>query len=116
MRIKCLWAAIVPLLFCAACRPSLDERAARGAAAMEHYGCGSCHTVGGIPGARGLVGPPLNGIGSRMYVAGMLENTEQNMASWIHDPKAINPKTAMPNLGASEQDAGDMAAFLRTKK
>ena len=113
MRVSC---TILLLLSCIACRDRLDERAQRGAAAMERYGCGSCHTVNGISGANGLVGPPLTGIASRMYVAGMLQNTTQNLASWIHDPKAINPKTAMPNLGASEQDASDMAAFLSTRK
>jgi len=50
-----------------------------------------------------------------MYVAGMLENTPENMTAWIHNPKAINPKTAMPVVGASEQDASDIAAYLYAK-
>ena len=99
----------------AGCAQPSDEHAARGAAAIGRYGCGSCHTVKGVPGANGLVGPPLNGISARMYVAGMLQNTPENMTAWIFDPKAINPKTAMPKVGASEQDASDMAAFLRTR-
>ncbi len=43
-----------------------------GAAAITHYGCGSCHTIRGISGANALVGPPLTGFASRNYVAGML--------------------------------------------
>ncbi len=42
----------------------------RGALAFRRYGCGSCHSVAGSPGAEGLVGPPLGGIGARAYVAG----------------------------------------------
>lgn len=63
----------------------------------------------------GQVGPPLTGIKNRMYVAGMLENRTETMATWIRDPKSINPKTAMPNLGVTEQDARDIAVYLLTK-
>ena len=55
-----------------------------------------------------MVGPPLTGVGSRLYVAATLENTPENIASWIHDPKAINPKTAMTKLGVTERDAADI--------
>ncbi len=88
----------------------------RGAAAIFKYGCGSCHTIGGIRSARGLVGPPLTGVGNRMYIAGMLPNTPENIARWIHDPKAVNERTAMPALGVSEQDATDIAAYLYSTK
>jgi putative membrane protein len=84
----------------------------RGKAATTTYGCGSCHTIAGIPTARGLVGPPLTGIAARMYVAGVLPNTPEDIVRWIRDPKAVDEKTAMPALGVSEQDAVDIAAYL----
>jgi cytochrome c2 len=105
-------ALLILALWICGCRAPRGEQEERGAAAIKRYGCGSCHTVSGIPAANGKVGPPLTGVGSRTYVAGMLENTRENMAAWIRDPKAVNPKTAMPNVGASAQDANDMAAFL----
>ena len=108
-------AAAAALLLAAACGNGMDEHQRRGAAAIGRYGCGSCHTVKGVPGANGLVGPPLTGVGSRQYIAGMLTNTPDNMASWIYDPKAINPKTAMPKIGLSKQDAGDIAAYLHAQ-
>jgi cytochrome c2 len=89
---------------------------ARGSAAIFKYGCGSCHTIGGIANARGLVGPPLTGIRNRMYVAGMLPNTAENIVSWIRNPKEFNPKTAMPVLGVTQQDADDIAAYLYSIK
>lgn len=89
-----------------------SEKEAAATAAINRYGCGSCHTIGTIRNARGLVGPPLTGIGSRMYVAGMLNNNHGNMVTWIRNPKAVNPATAMPNLGVTETDARTIAAFL----
>ncbi len=87
-----------------------DPRAGREKA--RKYGCGSCHTIPGVPGADGLVGPPLAGIGGRMYIAGVLTNTPQHMMSWIMDPPAIDSATAMPNVGVTESDARDIAAYL----
>ena len=84
----------------------------RGVAAIGRYGCGSCHTIRGINGAVGLVGPPLTGVGDRMYIAGVLPNSPQNLVSWIRNPKAADEKTAMPVLGVTEQDATDIAAYL----
>jgi cytochrome c len=88
----------------------------RGVAAIGKYGCGTCHTISGIGTARGLVGPPLTGIGARMYVAGMLPNNVENIVRWIEDPKAINERTAMPKLGVTGQDAVDIAAYLYSTK
>ena len=84
----------------------------RGAAHIARYGCGSCHTIGGISSAHGLVGPALNGVRDRMYIAGMLNNEPDNLIHWIRDPKSVNPHTAMPVLGLSERDAADIAAYL----
>ena len=88
----------------------------RGKTAISRYGCGSCHTIAGIANARGLVGPPLTGIGARMYVAGVLPNNAENIVHWIQDPKAVNEKTAMPKLGVSGPDATDIAAYLYSTK
>lgn len=109
-------------LFLAGCATSVERSAVeltgadphRGAETVARYGCGSCHTIDGISGANGLVGPPLTGIANRMYIAGVLPNTPQNLVRWIQDPKQVNDKTAMPKLGLNERDAGDVAAYLYT--
>ncbi len=87
----------------------------RGMAAVSRFGCGSCHTIAGIPGAHGLVGPPLTGISKRVYIAGMLVNTPQTLIQWISDPHSVNAQTAMPNVGLTMRDAADIAAFLYAK-
>jgi cytochrome c len=88
--------------------------AQRGVAAMERYGCGSCHLIPGVSGAFGQAGPPLSGIANRIYIAGVLQNTPQNMVQWIQNPKAIDEKTVMPNLGVTPRDATDIAGYLYT--
>lgn len=95
-------------------RPVPDGDPEQGKQALARYGCGACHTVAGVPGARGLVGPPLTGIGERAYIAGVLANTPNNMVIWIMNPQVIVPGNAMPNLDVSEADARDMVAYLYT--
>lgn len=84
----------------------------RGAKLIAQYGCGSCHEVPGVNGANGLVGPPLTAFGKRSYIAGQLPNNAANLQRWIEDPQAVEPGTAMPNLGVTSIDARDIAAYL----
>jgi cytochrome c len=86
--------------------------AERGRLAIAAYGCASCHSIPGIPGVQGEVGPPLNAFGRRVYIAGLLPNTPAALEQWLLDPPSVNPRTAMPNLGVTQQEARDMAAYL----
>ena len=79
---------------------------------IRKYGCNACHEISGVPGARGLIGPPLENIGQRYYIAGELANTPDNLMSWIQHPHQIEPHTLMPDMGVSEQDSRDIAAYL----
>lgn len=81
---------------------------------IESYGCGACHMVPGVHAARGKVGPPLLFFAERTIIAGELPNTPENLEKWIEDPKQIEPKTAMPNLGVKPDEARDIAAYLYT--
>jgi cytochrome c2 len=86
----------------------------RGQELIQEYGCGTCHEIPGVDGADGLVGPPLSQIARRTYIAGELANSEDNMHRWIEDPQAVEPGTAMPNLGVTPRDAADITAYLYT--
>jgi cytochrome c len=88
----------------------------RGKDLIPYYGCPSCHTIPGIRQAEGGVGPPLTGVADRMYIAGVLENTPDNLMHWIRSPRDINLKTDMPNMYVTESDARDIAAYLLTLK
>lgn len=84
----------------------------RGRQLIESYGCGSCHEIPGVTGANGLVGPPLTRFGERSYIAGQLPNNAANLERWIENPPAVEPGTAMPDLGVTPIDARDIAAYL----
>jgi cytochrome c1 len=111
------------LLIATGCKNEAKQRAIaltgggdpdRGKAVIASHGCASCHTVPGVHGANALVGPPLTSMGSRTYVAGVLQNTPDNLIKWLKDPPAVDPKTAMPNLHLSDSDARDAATYLYT--
>jgi cytochrome c2 len=86
----------------------------RGVDAIERYGCGSCHVIPGIDGADGLVGPPLVQWSERKIIAGEVPNDTASLIHWIQHPQDIEPGTAMPDMGVTDQDARDIAAYLYT--
>ncbi len=86
----------------------------KGKAAIRRYGCQVCHSIRGVEGARGQVGPALDTIGSRSYLAGQLPNNPENLIRWIRDPQSVAPGTAMPDMGVTEEDSKDIAAYLYT--
>ncbi|HZI99111.1 MAG TPA: cytochrome c oxidase assembly protein [Gemmatimonadaceae bacterium] len=88
----------------------------RGHEAIRSYGCMSCHSIPGVAGAHARVGPPLDGIASRSYIAGVLSNTPDHMIEWLRNPPGIDSRTAMPNMHVTERDARDIAAYLYTLK
>jgi putative membrane protein len=88
----------------------------RGKAAIERYGCGSCHRIPGVSGAESVVGPSLEGIANRVYIAGHMVNGPDAMIAWIRDPRHFRTPTAMPDLGVTEQEGRDIAAYLYTLK
>jgi cytochrome c len=86
----------------------------RGKRTIVTYGCGSCHVIPGVPAAVGLVGPPLTDMADRRWVAGRVPNEPAALVRWIREPRAVDPGTAMPNLGVTEGEARDIAAYLYT--
>ncbi len=94
----------------------LGGDAKRGHDVIVSKGCGSCHTIPGVAAANGLVGPPLFYFSRRTYVAGMLPNNPENLAKWVKAPESVVPGVAMPNLGLTDQQARDVAAYLDTLK
>jgi cytochrome c len=118
-------ALLLSLAFLLACSPSSDlakearlwtggGNARAGRQEIRKYGCNACHSITGVPGARGLVGPPLDNIGNRSYIAGELPNTPDNLMRWIQHPHAVEAHTMMPEMGVTEEDSRDIAAYLYT--
>jgi cytochrome c len=83
---------------------------------LRQYGCGTCHEIPGVAAARGKVGPPLERLARRVYLAGSLPNTPENLGRWIREPQRIEPHTAMPDMQVSVEHSRDMVAYLYTLK
>jgi cytochrome c2 len=84
----------------------------RGKLALTQYACQSCHMIPGVTGPQTFVGPDLDGLAQRTLVAGTLPRNEANLVRWLRAPHEVKPGTAMPDLGVTERDARDMAAYL----
>ena len=81
-------------------------------ALMIRYGCAGCHTIPGVPGARGKTGPSLAGFAGRLYVGGAATNSGGNLVRWLVNPRSLNPHAAMPVTGISEAEARAVADYL----
>lgn len=84
----------------------------RGALVIGHQQCGSCHLIPGVADADGASGPPLTGFAKRTVIAGVIANTPDGLTAWLRAPQAAVPGNAMPDMGLSEQQARDVAAYL----
>jgi cytochrome c1 len=115
-----LLVASVALVLAAGFRQESERRASRltggsaehGKAAIAKYGCGGCHIIPGITGDKSYVGPNLESFPRRTYIGGVAINQPETLVRWIVNPKSIDAKTAMPNLGVTEKEARDIATYL----
>jgi nitric oxide reductase subunit C len=63
--------------------------------------CQSCHSLGG---QGGNVGPALDGVAARY--------SRSDLRSWLADPQAYKPGTAMPKLGLDDTQLDNLTTFL----
>jgi|SRR5438128_373805 len=113
---------VIAAIACGQCDRAVEQRASRwtggepsrGRLAIRRFGCSSCHSIPGIRGADALVGPPLDRIASRVYIAGSVPNTPQNLMRFLGHPHGPHPTTAMPEMRIPERDLRDIAAYLYT--
>lgn len=107
-------AATLALSACGAdeTRQVTDGDPDRGRTAVLDYGCVSCHTIPDLPEADARVGPDLGDFATRRMIAGQVPNQPEVLIQWLREPQSIEPGTAMPDMGISEQDARDIAAYL----
>lgn len=92
--------------------------------AFNQNQCQVCHTIRGVPGAQGLVGPDLTHVGSRVTImAGVRNNSEGNLKAWLLDPEYHKPGNVMykagykaMNIQMDESEADVLAKYLYSLK
>lgn len=107
----CRWWAAIALA--GAGPAAVADEAAHVQALLREHGCVHCHTIEGVRGARGRVGPPLTDFGSRRLIAGQHPNTLDNLTRFLLDPRALSPGSAMPRTVQDAAEARAIAAFLQ---
>jgi cytochrome c len=88
---------------------------AKGHDIVAHYGCTACHSIPGLSQTGDISAPSLAHVGSATTIAaGQVQNTPENLVTWIQAPARLKPGTSMPSMNVNEQDARNIAAFLYT--
>jgi len=95
-------------------QPFKEGNADAGKQVFTSKGCTACHTIEGVQGAVGTVGPNLTHIASQMY--NNFPNDPEFLKQWINDPQTAKPGTAMPKLGLSDEELNNVVSFLETLK
>lgn len=103
----------------AACKDPVQTRRepaspaqARGLAAIERVGCGSCHEIPGLDWPAGSIGPSLAGFDDVGLIAGQLPNRPGTLAAFIRNAPAVKPGSPMPPMPVSSREAEDIASYL----
>lgn len=92
-------------------QPATDE-AKKGALIFNERTCANCHALDGKA-LRPNVGPNLAHLDTRETLgAGVIDNTPQNLASWLQDAQAIKPGCLMPNLKLSSDEVQALVAYF----
>jgi cytochrome c oxidase subunit 2 len=79
--------------------------------------CIGCHTIGGVEGAVGTLGPNLTHVGSRdTFAGGIFELNEGNLRRWLEDAPRLKPGSKMPSgirdMGLTDEQIEALVAYL----
>jgi cytochrome c oxidase subunit 2 len=94
-----------------------EDLAAQGQQVFSEGECVTCHVLEGVSDPENPVGPDLTHFASRSVFAGaILENTPENVATWLRNPPAVKPGSKMPNLGLTPDEIQALVAYLESLK
>ncbi len=95
-------------------QPPPDPLSEQGMHVFMNGPCVVCHTIRGTE-ARGLVGPDLTHVGSRLGIAAQtLPNDIASVEAWVTHAQSLKPYAQMPSLSMfTGREARALAAYLR---
>ncbi len=84
---------------------------------MSTGACLACHTIEGVPGAVGTIGPNLTGLGSRQTLAsGILDLNRENLRLWLNNPNDVKPGNRMAERAPIYQSNSDGSISLSAQE
>jgi len=99
-----------------------QERAAAGKKLYAKYGCGGCHTIGGV-GIRTKVGPKLANVGDRLESGldfGGHDDIVPTLYNWLFmklkQPDVFDSSNAMPNYFLTDKEAFEITVALLSNR
>jgi cytochrome c oxidase subunit II len=95
---------------------SEDGAAGRSQKIFQQFACMNCHALAGVS-TNGTAGPDLTHLAGRQTLgAGVMDNTPENLTSWLKNPQAIKPGCLMPDFKLTDEQAHDLAEFFGATK
>jgi cytochrome c oxidase subunit 2 len=97
--------------------PAEGSAAAAGMQVFLNRGCTQCHNIDAINEVEQAAfnGPDLTHFMDRGVIAGAYkEYSVENLKTWLANPPKEKPGSYMPDLGLTQQEIDDLAAFLET--
>jgi cytochrome c oxidase subunit 2 len=86
------------------------SEADKGSQLFRELPCINCHLITDA-------GPDLAHFGSRQTLGtGIMENTPENLTTWLADPQAVKPGIYMPDLKLSQDQIAALVAYLEASK
>ncbi len=87
---------------------------ANGQALVSKSMCIACHSVRGVQGMVGVLGPNLTHVGSRTTIAaGLYPNDPRHLARWIKNPSVMKAGVSMPTFGIGEYDPVNLKGIVK---
>ena len=89
-----------------------DANLQQGRRLIVDKGCVACHAFPDVAWPRGGLGPALDGFGRQGLIAGQLPNQPGVLMQFVRNAPGLVPRTAMPAIPMSDQEARDVTAYL----
>ena len=95
---------------------------------MSNGACLACHTIEGVPGAMGVLGPNLTGLGNKQtFASGIMDLNRENLRRWLKNPNDVKPGNRMSeqapvyqtpdgNINLTEKEVSALIEYLLSLK
>ena len=106
-------------LLLTACGPSIDSDSAKAGELVFQRNCAACHVTEIAPTLNGIIGRRAGSLDSFAYSDAMKQSgivwDKETVAAFLQDPNAVVEGTNMAFAGLNEEEANNVAEYLRSQ-